>query len=222
MSLLFGWVLGILGAIGGVLWLSRVVDGTLRRLRTRRLHGRSPVDFAYETLEIGARVFEGGSRWEVTRTARVASLCDGLEHIDIGVRPLNKISATYEVKPNNLTLETLQDRVVGYDRFVIKPNEPLNRNQTLQFTFQCNFVKERQRDDFLTWGSNRRVDRLVLRVLFPNGDLRAVVKGQIVSQAGHVVEEHELHPDPVTREYRLEANHLAPTAVYSISWKVEE
>lgn len=219
---LISWTLAFLGAIGGILWVRRVVAGAARRRKMRRLHGGAPKDFAYQILEIGARVFDKGSRWEVTRTATIVSLRDGLEEIDIGVRPLNQRTAAYTVRPDSLSLQQRVDRVVGYDRFVIKPTQPLNVDQTLQFTFQCNFEKEPRQDDFMTWGSNRRVDRLLLRVLFPQSDVKPRVKGQIVSQAGHVVEEHALHPDPVTAEYRLEARDLAPTAVYSISWNVEE
>lgn len=217
------WILAVLGAVGGVLWLQRVGRAALRLHKLRRLPRRSPKDFAYKSLEIGARVYDKGSRWEVTRSATVRSLREGLAEIDIGVRPLNQRTATYNVKPQD-TLQLLRrpDRIVGYDFFAIKPRQSLNADQELQFTFVCNFEKQAQKDDFLTWASNRRVDRLRLRVLFPDGDIKVKVKRQIVSQAGHVLEECDLHPDPVTGEYRLEETDLSPTAVYSISWTVEE
>jgi hypothetical protein len=214
-------ILTALGAVGGVLWVKGHVQNAWRHVKTRKAAPRQHSDFYYNSLEIGARIHDRGARWVVTRTATITSLQHELETVDIGVRPQDQREATYSISPAESLLLTRAGSIQGFEHFEVTPKQPLTRDERLPFVFACEFTKSSKARDFLSWESNRRVDRLLLRVVFPDDNAYRTVKAQIVSHSGRILEQRLLHPDVVTGEYRFEWLNISPAATYCIAWSTE-
>ena len=221
MPTILTWILAILGALGGILWLRDHAARFFRGISHRRKLKRPPQDFFYNRVEISARISNQGNEWQTIRKATITALSDGLAAVDVGVRPRSATKCDFSIANHDLKLEEREESVSNHTHVAIIPHSPLRKDESLSFDFHCNFSRDGgvpPAEDAFVWANSRRVDELVLRVIFTEVPTQPV-RFKISDISDHVLQEGVLQIDHMTHEARFHTHTPRPHLHYAVVWR---
>ncbi len=216
-----GFFVTVIGALTGFAqikdWLARQNSNRLWRKQAKSVSA----DFYYKRLEIGSRIGANGTQWETLRIATISSFKDNLDEIHLGIFPRDKIAElSMTIAPNSLTLVSFPPSITASNRVAIKTGSKLQKGHVLAFQFAVKFAKvfsAGPKDDFLSWHANRRVDELLLRVIFLD-DCGPKVYYKVMDASSRVLHDEELKMDLISKEFRILVKSPLPNLLYSLVW----
>lgn len=217
--------LGVLGAIGApstiwksISWIRRIWGTSFARIRYPAILK----DFYYKKRDFGYRILEDGKTYLSVRREVVVSSIDGLGSTPFSYRWTGEGEVFERVEPNTLEIEDAE-AVVGKAsvRKRIRFQKPLGKREEVAYSvvLQCN-ADNKQPLKFLSTGSSRRVDCLILRVAFPISRRPEHVTYKLLDsdgrESGRVILECT---DYLTGEFRKEIQYPKPFYEHRIEWE---
>jgi len=214
-------VLGAWGAIDAALKAYKYVPRAYRWLHWRWYNRQIDKDFYFKYREAAYRIAPGKTQFLYVRKETVVALQE-LKEIPVSYRWTGDGKITEQVLPGNLHLTDAQ-RVKGQinTRKRIQVNDGLAKGEEITYTFvvRCQ-AGTKEPEPFLGSESSHRVDRLVLRAVFPVGEQPGTVycvehNADKIEIRRSQIEEY----DYINGEYRVEIFQPRAHITYSIEWE---
>ena len=222
------FIMGVLGSLG----LFNLVANRISHISTRFLPSYiddTPKDFRYKEIEIGARISEEGFAWETVRKAKIVSLTNNLQDIEVGVTTENiEMGEEPTVEPQHFTVT--RQPVNAYSlstkatKYVLHTNTPIKKYKTAEFTFHYTFRKFRTlpAEDLFWASSTREVETLRLRLIFLDDRPVKVFKKVQDTMRMRELSSTEIEAENFTKEYVWSIPRPRRDRVYSLTWITEK
>lgn len=216
--------LGILGTYGALEAGWRVIKTTPVAWRNGAYKWRNrhlSRDFYYTDREYAYRIGADSRSYLYIRRETVVALQD-LKEIPISYRWTGEGDTEPTIAPDSFTLvDAARIKGQARTRKLIRPASPLKKNDTVSYAFTVNCtVDGKEPEPFIGCSSSRRVDRLVLRVIFPLAHLPSRVWYVVQNPDGQEIIRKEVEKfDPITGEYRTEIRTPDAHLIYIMDWE---
>ncbi|MBE2187629.1 MAG: hypothetical protein IAE99_12735 [Rhodothermales bacterium] len=218
--------LGVLGAIGGVLLVWEFGKKVHNEI-ILYLSGRfaSEKGYRYDYIEIGDRWLREGKHVVSNRVHVVTSNQNYVESIRFGVGPSSKgrVSFVLLEGPGNLRKVESTRSNADWEDYIFEFSVPLRKGHSARIVTRTEIVAHRGivLPNRLSWISNRRVDRLVLKSASKN-ILPVKAYSHRVDGAGLVSQRNDIDIDVTSHECRIELNAPIPGYMYMLIWEYDD
>lgn len=215
-------ILGSLGAPKVFIGTGRYIrlQWNTRFMRYRRRGVQS--DFYYVKRDHGYRIMDDGTTYVNVRTEEIVSLSKKLARIPLTYLWSGKGQIRVEIRPSTLTVVDAP-KITGkvQTRKHIVFETPLRKGKKAEYTviLSCD-AGERQPEPFLSSASARRVDMLILRVVFPSSKRPTRAVYRALDPDGNEKARQVLECfDDLTGEYRKTIRYPKPFFEHRIEWE---
>lgn len=218
-----GVVLGIFGAIGGLQSAAAFARGSLRTARMRIGRKRqAPKDYYWKRVEIACRV-ESAELYRCIHIRDCVSRCNDLQGFEIGAGPIEsmdiQIRSLDDCKIIDSPIRTLHMQKV-YTKLVEFP-KPLAKGKVKRAIVAVDGVAKqgKQIDPHSAWQCERRIDHLVLRVVFVNV-VPTTVDFEVCDSVGRPLQKPQhVAVDKCSQEARVDIPWPHVATRYALTWR---
>lgn len=214
-------ILSVLGALGGALLLGTATFRGWRWIR-RRWHNRVAAkrDYYFKVVDSACQIVLPDREVRFVRQVTIVSLTDGLACVRIGHATNVETQRTASVQPLQYTLAPAPPMLPDANWWEqdVCFDTPLGVGQRASFVLTVHSTYPMDPPDHhFSWMCERRVDDLVLRVIFCSPH-PSVVHGQELGVDGSVLLKEPLGIDVASGESRWHIRWPRPGRRYAIVW----
>ena len=216
-------VLGTYGFIEAILRLYRYIPRLYPWASWRWYNRTSDKEFYFRHREFSCRVYPGGQQYLVVREETVVARAK-LSSVPISYQWTAQGPISERILPESLALVDAQ-RIKGQTsvrkRIQFKSELEKGQEQTYTFILRCCCTPNSPPPEpFLSSTSNHRVDRLILRVIFPVDEMPKRVFRVEQDRDGHELARCQIElTDYVNGEYRVEIRQPRAHTTYLLEWE---